>query len=188
MNRATSRKPRPAQFNLLARILHWLMAAGVLAMLFMGVTMMSSLTLRPALLNFHQSLGLALLVLVIIRLANRLASGAPPLPSSVSPVQKLIARLSHWLLYGLLVAIPVVGWAMRSAGGWPIRLAEGVLLPPIAPVNSTLYAVLRDAHGILGWSLFVLVLIHVAAALMHAWVLRDGVFSTMTTGAGKHKT
>lgn len=168
------------QFNLLARLLHWLMAAGVLAMLFMGVGMMSSLTLRPTLLNLHQSLGLGLLVLVVIRLVNRMISGAPPLPPSVPKVQRLIAGLSHWLLYGLLFAMPIIGWAMRSAGGWPIRLADGVILPPIAPVNPTLYGVLRDAHGLLGWALFALVVAHLSAALMHAWVLRDGVFSTMT--------
>lgn len=176
------RTSHPTRFNLLARVLHWLMAAGVLAMLFIGVGMMSSLSLRPALLNIHQSLGLGLLLLVIIRLVNRLVSGAPPLPPSVPKVQRLIAGISHWLLYGLLFLMPVIGWAMRSAGGWPIRLAEGVLLPPIAPVNATLYGILRDAHGLLGWALFALVVGHLSAALMHAWVLRDGVFSTMTTG------
>lgn len=185
MSRAKTARPRPAQFNLLARILHWLMAVGVLAMLFMGVGMMSSLTMRPALLNFHQSLGLALLVLVIIRLANRFLCGTPALPVSVPKLQRMIAGLSHWLLYGLLLTIPIIGWAMRSAGGWPIRLADGILLPPIAPVNATLYAVLRDAHGILGWTLFALVVAHIAAALMHAWVLRDVVFSSMTTGLRK---
>ena len=179
MSRAYS-NGRWTQFNLLARVLHWLMAAGVLAMLFMGVGMMSSLTLRPALLNMHQSLGLGLLVLVVIRIANRVLSGAPPLPPSVPKAQRVIAGLSHWLLYGLLFAMPVIGWAMRSAGGWPIRLADGLLLPPIAPVDPTLYGVLRDAHGVLGWALFAVVVAHLSAALMHAWVLRDGVFSTMT--------
>jgi len=179
MSRARSNDHR-TQFNLLARLLHWLMAAGVLAMLFMGVAMMSSLNLRPSLLNMHQSLGLGLLVLVIIRLTNRLISGAPPLPPSVPMVQRLISGISHCLLYGLLLALPIIGWAMRSAGGWPIRLADGLLLPPIAPVNPTLYSVLRDAHGVLGWALFALVIVHISAALMHAWVLRDGVFSTMT--------
>lgn len=171
-----------SEFNLLARLLHWLMAAGVLAMLFMGVGMMSSLTLRPTLLNLHQSVGLGLLALVVIRLINRLISGAPPLPPSVPKMQQIIAKLSHWLLYALLIAMPLLGWAMRSAGGWPIRLAEGVILPPIAPVSPTLYAILRDAHGLLAWTLFALVIAHLSAALMHAWVLKDGVFSTMTTG------
>ncbi len=174
------------RFNLLARVLHWLMAAGVLAMLFMGVGMMSSLTLRPTLLNLHQSLGLMLLALVVVRLVNRLVSGAPPLPASVPKIQQLIAKLSHWVLYALLIAMPIIGWAMRSAGGWPIRLADGVILPHIAPVSPTLYAVLRDAHGILAWTLFAVVVAHLSAALMHAWVQRDGVFSTMTTGR-KHR-
>lgn len=170
----------PTQFNLLARVLHWLMAAGLMTMLFMGVGMMTSLSLRPALLNLHQSLGLGLLLLVVIRLVNRFVFGAPPLPPSVPSIQRLVAHLSHVLLYGLMVLMPIIGWAMRSAGGWPVRLADGVVLPPIAPVNPTLYGLLRDAHGLLGWLLFAVVVGHQCAALMHAWVLRDGVFSTMT--------
>ena len=166
-------------FNRLARVLHWAMAAAIFAMLFIGVSMTTSLTWRPALLDLHQPLGLAILLLAVVRLANRLRYGAPPLPAETPRWQALAALGSHWMLYGLMFLIPLLGWGMRSAGGWPVRMIEGWNVPPIAPVDPTLYALLRDAHGILAWLLFAVVIGHLSGALLHGWVYRDGVFSSM---------
>ena len=180
---ATSPTVRRGSYNLLARVLHWLMAASILAMLFIGVGMMSSLTQRPWLLSLHQPLGIAILLLAVVRLVNRLVSGAPPLPADLPRWQVLAAKASHWALYALMLAMPLLGWGVRSAGGWPVALGGGVVLPPIAPHDPTVYAVLRDAHGTLAWVLFALVLGHLAAALFHAWVRRDGVFGSMVRSA-----
>lgn len=185
MNRsgATSPTVRRGSYNLLARVLHWLMAASIIAMLFIGVAMMSSLTLRPWLLSLHQPLGIAILLLAVVRLVNRVVSGAPPLPADLPRWQVLAAKASHWALYGLMLTMPLLGWGVRSAGGWPVSLGGGIVLPPIAPQDPTVYAVLRDAHGTLAWVLFALVLGHLAAALFHAWLRRDGVFSSMVRSA-----
>ncbi len=172
----------PEHFNLLARLLHWAMAVAILAMLFIGVGMMSSLTWRPWLLDLHQPLGIAILLLAIVRLVNRLRHGAPALPADLPRWQVLAAKASHWLLYALMLLLPLLGWGVRSAGGWPVTMFPGVTLPPIAPTHPVWYAVLRDAHGLLAWLLFAVVLMHLAAALMHAWVRRDGVFSSMAPG------
>lgn len=172
----------PRQFNLLAQLLHWTMAAAILAMLFIGVAMMTSLTWRPRLLDLHQPLGMAILLLAIVRWVNRLRHGAPALPADIPRWQAISAKASHWVLYALMFSLPLLGWAVRSAGGWPVTMFPGVTLPHIAPTNSVWYAVLRDAHGMLAWLLFAVVLMHLSAALMHAWVRRDGVFSTMTPG------
>ena len=169
----------PRRFNLLAQLLHWTMAAAILAMLFIGVAMMTSLTWRPRLLDLHQPLGIAILLLVIVRLVNRLRHGAPALPADIPRWQAISAKASHWVLYALMFLLPLLGWGVRSAGGWPVTMFTGVTLPPIAPTHPVWYAVLRDAHGLLAWLLFAVVLMHLAAALMHAWVRRDGVFSTM---------
>jgi cytochrome b561 len=169
-------------FNAPARVLHWLMAAMILAMLFIGIGMVGSVTERPWLVNLHRPLGIAILLLVILRLVNRLLSSPPPLPSDLAPAQALLAKLSHLLLYALMFAMPLIGWSMLSAGGYPIVMFGSVHLPPIAPHDPALYASLRSAHTWLALLLFAVVLLHLAAALFHAWVRRDGVFSSMARG------
>jgi len=167
------------RFNLTARVLHWMMAAMIAAMLFVGVGMVASVSNRPWLIDLHRPLGIAILVLAVLRLINRLRHRPPPLPADLPRWQVLAAHASHWLLYALMLAMPLVGWAMLSAGGYPVALAGGVHLPAIVSPDPTLYAWLRDAHGWAARLLFVTVLVHVAAALFHAWVRRDGVFGSM---------
>lgn len=169
-------------FNLLARVLHWSMAVMILAMLFIGVTMVASLHLRPLLIDLHRPLGVAIGVLALLRLYNRLRHRPPPLPADLPAWQARAARLSHWLLYALMLAMPLIGWAMLSAGGYPIVLWQGLHLPPIVPHTPLLYAALRTAHGVLAYVLFATVLAHVGAALFHLWVRRDGVFQAMARG------
>lgn len=171
-----------SQFNLVAKVLHWLMATAILAMLFIGVSMMTSVSWRPWLIDLHRPLGIAILVLVIVRLANRLLRRTPKLPESVPRWQALAARASHWLLYVMMFSLPLLGWATLSAGNWPVTMVPGWVLPPIAPESPVLYAWFRAAHGFLAWALFAMVLGHLSAALMHAWIHRDGVFNSMTTG------
>ncbi|MDM9559008.1 cytochrome b [Bordetella petrii] len=171
-----------AGFGRLARLLHWLMAAGILAMLFIGVGMVASVSERHQwLLQIHKPLGVALLVLVCIRLAARLYRGAPALPGDMPAWQRLAARASHVLLYVLMFAMPLIGWAMVSAGGYPV-IVGAWQLPPIAPADAALFAWLCGAHRYLAFLLFATVLAHLAAALFHGWIRRDGVLESMTRG------
>lgn len=169
-------------FNLLARVLHWSMALMIVAMLFIGVSMVASLHLRPLLIDLHRPLGIAIGVLALLRLYNRQRHRPPPLPADLPPWQALAARASHAVLYALMLAMPLIGWAMLSAGGYPIVLWGGVHLPAIVPHTPALYAALRAAHGVLAYALFATVLAHVGAALFHLWVRRDGVFQAMSRG------
>ncbi|HBK46244.1 MAG TPA: cytochrome B [Xanthomonadaceae bacterium] len=169
-------------FNLAARLLHWTMAAMIVAMLFIGVGMVASVSQRPWLIDLHRPLGIAIGLLAIVRLGNRLRHRPPPLPQDLPRWQVVAAHASHWLLYGLMLAMPLIGWAMLSAGGYPVAMAAGVQLPAILPHDATLYAWLRDAHGWLARLLFATVLGHLCAALFHAWIRRDGVFSSMARG------
>ncbi|MEE7548818.1 cytochrome b [Xanthomonas sp. Kuri4-1] len=171
-------------FNATARILHWSMAAMILTMLFVGVGMVTSVSQRPWLIDLHRPLGIAIGLLAIVRLGNRLRHRPPPLPADLPAWQKAAAVASHWLLYALMLAMPLIGWSMLSAGGYPIVMVGGVQLPPIAPHDPALYATLRSAHGALAYLLFATVLGHLAAALYHAWVRRDGVFPSMARGPG----
>jgi cytochrome b561 len=172
------------RFTPLQRVVHWLMAAMVLTMLFIGVGMVS--TLQPkflTLIAIHKPLGIAILVLAVFRIGVRLRRGAPPLPADLHWTQAAAAKASHVLLYVLLVAMPLVGWSMLSAGGYPIVLYQpwGIQLPQIMPHNDTLHAVLRSAHTYLAYLLFATILLHVAAALFHGLIRRDGVFESMAS-------
>ncbi|TWI70036.1 cytochrome b561 [Pseudoduganella lurida] len=173
---------RPRHFNLLARVLHWSMAAAIFAMLFVGAGMVVSLRYRDTLLDLHRPLGLAILLLAVVRLVNRLLHTPPPLPADLPRIQVFAAKASHWVLYALMLAMPLIGWGMLSAGGYPVELFDGVNLPAILPHSPVLYGFLRPLHGVLAYLLFFTILAHLGAALYHAWVRRDEVFGQMAKG------
>lgn len=176
---------RHDHFDGFARALHWGMAVLILAMLFVGAGMVASLSLRPMLIDLHRPLGIALLALAVIRLLHRWRHPPPPLPVSLPRAQALAAKASHVALYAAMLAMPLLGWAMLSAGGYPVRMTPAFALPPILPPDPALYSLLRQAHGGLGYALFALILLHMAAALHHAWVRRDGVFEAMARGRSR---
>jgi cytochrome b561 len=168
------------KFSLAQRTLHWLMAALILAMLFIGIGMVSTLSPRYHLLvDIHKPLGACILLLAIVRLIVRLRRGAPPLPADLPRWQVVAAKASHWLLYALMLALPLIGWSMLSAGGYPAVLWPGATLPALFPHDDHLYSVLRSAHTNLALLLFATVLMHLAAALFHALVRHDDVFPSM---------
>lgn len=170
---------RQRQFTLLSRILHWTMAVMVLAMLLIGIGMVASLADYHRLVAIHRPLGILILILVAIRLVNRLLNPAPPLPDHMPAWQRLAAKGSHVLLYALMFALPLVGWAMLSAADDPIVLYGSLHLPPILPHDAMFYAVLRETHTYLAFLLFATFLAHLGAALLHALIHRDGVFDSM---------
>lgn len=177
----------PHDFHPLLRGVHWLMAAMVLSMLFIGVGMVS--TTGPAyltLLELHRPVGIAILVLVLLRLPLRLATGSPPLPRDLPHAQVLAAKGSHVLLYASMAAMPLIGWAMLSAGGYPVEVISGLTLPPIVPDNLRLYAVLRQAHTVIAVMFFALILAHLCAALFHGLIRKDGVLRSMTVGTARN--
>jgi cytochrome b561 len=168
-------------FTLFSRILHWTMAILILAMLFIGIGMVSSVSAYHSLISIHRPLGILILVLVAIRLINRLFNPPPPLPDGMPGWQRVAATGSHVLLYALMFAVPLVGWAMLSAARYPIVLYGSLQLPPIAPQSPELFAVLRETHTVLALLLFVTFLAHLGAALTHALIFRDEVFPSMTS-------
>jgi cytochrome b561 len=174
------------RFSPLQRLLHWAMAVCILAMLFIGVGMVSTISTRYlALVSIHKPLGIAILLLAVLRLALRLRRGAPPLPADLPEPMRLAAHLSHVGLYALMIAMPLLGWGMLSAEGYPVVLWEGLRLPPILPQDLGLYALLRQAHRVLGYAFFAVILLHVGGALFHALVRRDRVFEAMAPLPGK---
>jgi cytochrome b561 len=167
-------------FPLFSRILHWTMAVMILAMLFIGIGMVSSVAAYHSLISIHRPLGILVLILVAVRLVNRLLDPPPPLPEGMPGWQRFAAHGSHIVLYALMFAVPLVGWAMLSAARYPVVLYGPLLLPPIAPQDPELFAALRATHTVLALLLFATFLAHLSAALMHALIFRDDVFPSMT--------
>ncbi|HYB37899.1 MAG TPA: cytochrome b/b6 domain-containing protein [Mycobacterium sp.] len=175
----------PARFTLFSRLLHWSMAAMVIAQVFIGVTMVASLSYYSLLLAIHRPLGVAILAFAVVRLVNRLTHRPPPFLTTMSRVERRIATWSEYLLYALLLSQPLVGWAMLSAARYPIALYGAIHLPGITPHDITLYAALRQCHTILAFVLFLTFTAHMCAVLFHTLVIRDRIIDRMALWPSK---
>lgn len=152
---------QPRFFAPLARLLHWLMALMIIAMLFIGAGMVASVSERHEwLIHLHKPLGIAILALVIVRLVVRFSTRQPPLPADLPLWQVLAAKASHVVLYALMLVLPLLGWAMISAAGDPViaqqfgavagagggecavvcRVAQGSRLPGVFAVSDGVVA------------------------------------------------
>jgi cytochrome b561 len=170
----------PARYPLRTRILHWLTAVLVFSMLLIGFTMVNSIGSYASLRAVHMTLGIVVLVIVVVRAANRFTHRVPKLPDTVGWLEHKLMVGSELLLYALLLAQPVIGWAMVSATGKPVDIFGSVSLPRIAPFDADLYFVLRQTHSLLAYTLVVVIAAHVSAVLLHTLTLRDGMLSRMT--------
>lgn len=181
-----SRVYRPA-----ARHLHWATAAGIAVMLPLGFAMTyrgSTMNvwdgLTNAMFSTHKLLGFLLLWLVAGRLIYRLLNGAPPDEPSLLPWERLVSHAVHWLLYGLLLVVPLLGWIGVSL--YPSLTLFGMFdLPALAGPDQARAEQALAVHGILARVLMVLAALHVAAALRHHFVRRDGVLRRMLPGLAR---
>jgi len=162
------------------RVLHWLTAIAVFATLLIGFFMTNEIGSHGALVATHMTLGAAILLIVIVRIASRFTHKTPPLPDTVGRWEARMVLGSELSLYTLLVAQPLVGWAMVSAAGLPVRVFGGIPLPRIAPFDAELYGLLRQAHSALAYLLVAIVAGHVSAVLLHTLTLRDGMLRRMS--------
>ena len=174
------------RYSLIARFFHWGVALLVLAMIPAGVIMVQdgiSRDLQNSLFIFHKNVGVLVLLVVILRLIYRAFNPAPPLPHSVNPLQRRISHISHAALYGLLIAMPILGYTRVKAGGFPIEYLDAMGIPSLVPRSDALADAAQTAHYIGGLLLAGLIAAHIGAALLHGVVLRDGVFRRMWFGA-----
>ncbi|MFD7006441.1 cytochrome b [Rhodococcus jostii] len=170
---------RPLRFAPTVRLLHWAMAVMVIAQLLVGAVMVTTLDHYHLLRAVHVPLGAAILLLVIVRIGNRLVCRTPATPATMGPVERRVATASEYLLYGLLVIQPLTGWAMLSAGGNPITLYQHLHLPTLLAPDPTIYAVLRRAHTAFAYLLFFTFTAHMTAVLFHVLVLTDRLLDRM---------
>lgn len=160
--------------------LHWLMAAGLAANFTLGVSM-ADLPLSPAklrLVSWHKWAGITLLLMATLRLAWRITH-PPPARIARSEWQESAASMGHGLLYLLMFAVPLSGWAMSSAAGIPVSYLGLVNLPMLTPKDRALMEALRTTHFALNLTLATLVTGHIAMALKHAFIDKDRLLARM---------
>jgi cytochrome b561 len=172
--------PEPRRYTTLTRVLHWLTAALVFSALFIGFVMVNSVSAYAGLVAIHKALGVTILVVVLVRVVNRLTHRGPALPPTVGAAERKVIVLSEVSLYALLLIQPVLGWAMVSAAGGPVALLGSLRLPRIAPFDAKLFWLLRQAHSAAAYPLMAAIAAHISAVLLHTVTLRDRMIHRMT--------
>jgi cytochrome b561 len=164
-----------------SKLLHWLVAVCVLATAPVAISMtrVGKGPTQDLLFNFHKSLGILILLLMILRLINRLAMGAPIADPGIAPWQRAISAAVHTSFYALLLAMPIVGYIANSAFGAPTPFFGLFDLPPIIEKNESLATPLFTIHRWVGWLVIILVLTHASAALYHHVIRGDNVLRRM---------
>lgn len=161
--------------------LHWLIAFGIFAALALGITMVN-LPLSPfklKLYSWHKWLGVCIFAFAVIRLAWRLTHPVPALPETMQVWERWAAHLTHGVLYVLMFAIPLSGWLMSSAAGFPVVLFGVLPLPNLIEKSPELTEIFKVLHFALNVGLVILVCMHVGAALKHHFINRDQVLTHM---------
>ena len=164
--------------------LHWLMAIVLIALLVLGLYMVSLPdvgfdTWKIFLILYHKQLGMLALALAVLRLGWRVGHALPALVQSLPEWQKVIARFVHLCLYGLMLALPVTGWLMSSAAGFPMSFLGLFELPDLVAPNDYLFGAYRQAHKWSSYALIGLTLVHTGAALTHHFVRKDETLRKM---------
>lgn len=166
-------------YDRVARALHWSIAVLVIANIVIGIFHDGLKDLFPA-MPIHKAVGVTVLVLTCVRIAWRLTHKPPPLPDGMAGWEWGAAHLTHAAFYGLLLVLPLTGWVMSSAGDYPLSWFWLFDIPKFALAKGdAVVGLSRGSHGVLGLIFGALVVIHVAAALRHHFVLKDEVLRRM---------
>jgi cytochrome b561 len=176
------------RYGAVAQLLHWWIAALVLIMLSLGYYM-ADLPLNPRKLEvyqLHKSTGITIALLAALRLLWRLSHPPPALPATIRPWERRAAGAVHGLLYAMLFVQPLIGFLHSNAVNFPIVFWGVVPLPPLIAPDEALGETLVGLHMIGGTLLAILVILHVAAALRHHFVLKDDVLRRMLPGPAAH--
>lgn len=180
------RDPIP-RYTGFAIALHWLIAIAIAGTFVLGMTMYD-LPLSPQklkLYSWHKWAGVTIFLCVVLRLGWRLRHRPPPPPAAMPAWQRQAAAATHWLLYLLMLAVPLSGWLMSSAKGFQTVWFGVLPLPDLLDKNKELGELLFRIHQLLNYSMAALVALHLGAALKHHWVDRDDVLARMLPFLGR---
>ena len=173
--------PSLHRYTGVAIALHWLIAFAILGTFLLG-QYMTNLQLSPAklkLYSYHKWIGVTIFLLVLARIAWRLAHRPPPPPASMPAWQHSAASIAHFFLYALTLTIPVSGWLMSSASGFQVVYLGLIPIPDLLAKSKDAAQELKQLHEALNWLMVLVVAIHVAAAIKHHLMDRDDVLRRM---------
>lgn len=171
-----------------ARLFHWITAAVVFLMIPAGFIMIQeglSRQLQDTLFIFHKNVGVAVFVIVAARLSYRIVRPPPPLPASMPDWQARISGATHAALYTLLFVMPIAGYVRVRAGGFPIEALDAAGIPALVPRSEALATAAKTVHLFGAYAISALIALHVAAALYHGIIRRDGIFGRMWPPVGR---
>lgn len=175
----------PGRYTRTAIVLHWLIFVLLIVQFILGWTMpdIGRNTPVTTLISLHFSFGVLILAVIVIRLAWRMTHRTPPLEASVPHWQVHLAHVIEWLLYLLLLVVPLLGWINGSYRGMPITFFGLVPVPPLVATHAVGWDWTGDIHiAVAEFGILVLVGLHVAAALYHYFIRRDRVLQRMLPG------
>ncbi|MHA1529536.1 MAG: cytochrome b [Alphaproteobacteria bacterium] len=178
-----------ARYNLLQRLIHWAVAIIAICLLAAGATLgilgfdgvkeTFGMPATNALYKYHKTFGVIMLGLMTLRLALNLTLGRPEYDPPLPRFNAVASAAVHGLLYVALLVQPMLGWAATAAGGFPIEFFNSKL-PKLIAKDPALSETLYMVHGAVGALILALIVIHVGAALMHAFIKRDTVMKRMS--------
>jgi cytochrome b561 len=168
-------------YGAVAQFLHWAVVAGILLQFVWAwrIDEVESIRREFALVNQHKSIGMTVLLLALIRIGWRAFNRPPPLPAAMREWETRAAAAAHWLLYGLIFALPLSGWAYSSAAGYGAEFWGLLAIPDFVPQGERLESRLMTLHDALGIALVAVAGVHALAALRHHFWLRDDVLRRM---------
>ena len=175
----------PFRYNPAARVLHWLVALLVLAMFVLGIAMVYVVSgdTQPALSHrlytTHESLGVVILLVMVLRLIQRWRHPPGPLPVGVPRVYHIVGHANHVLLYVLLLVQPIIGLLRDNAGGFQVVWFDIVPVPMLIGKDKALADALSAVHWYGALLIALLIGAHIGGALFHAVIRRDGVLQRM---------
>jgi cytochrome b561 len=172
-----------------SQFLHWLIVVLIITQVILA-NLAEDLPIgvkKLAMYARHKSVGITILGLAVIRLLWRWANPTPLLPGTLKPYERVLATLTHAGLYVVLFAMPLTGWMMTSARGFPVSWFGFFQLPDFVPKDKALYDAMKETHDTLALVLYAIVFLHVAAALKHHFMLKDDVLRRMLPFTNKSR-